>query len=252
MYDEQELDDILDQYDENGRELVKTGQKKSYNDNMDALVNAGNKMIQQEYNSGKKDMGESIKDIAHLTMAGKALDDTDENNDKFIKQSVDLTQTAITKSLEATILQEEANKLRIKKQKAEAFYINFRPILEFDFSNLRKVKKVKIASGEKDSRGREGKNIYEYKQEAPKTYEDRSYGIPLMVLMLCLLTVPYCLVTIVLSIFNAINEIFMQIANYGKSALIICSSLAGVTIIGLVVYVVLLVVQNVFGITIIG
>ena len=110
MYDEQELDDILDQYDENGRELVKTGQKKSYNDNMDALVNAGNKMIQQEYNSGKKDMGESIKDIAHLTMAGKALDDTDENNDKFIKQSVDLTQTAITKSLEATILQEEANK----------------------------------------------------------------------------------------------------------------------------------------------
>ena len=30
MYDEQELDDILDQYDENGRELVKTEQKKSY------------------------------------------------------------------------------------------------------------------------------------------------------------------------------------------------------------------------------
>ena len=57
-------------------------------------------------------------------------------------------------------------------------------------------------------------------------------------------------ITIVLSIFNAINQIFMQISNFGKTALIFCSSMAGVTIIGLVVYVILLIIESSFGVKI--
>ena len=42
----------------------------------------------------------------------------------------------------------------------------------------------------------------------------------------------------------------MQIANFGKPALVICSSLAIMSIIGVIVYVILLLVQNSFGVTI--
>ena len=53
-----------------------------------------------------------------------------------------------------------------------------------------------------------------------------------------------------LSVFNAVNEIFMQIANFGKPALIICSSLAIMVLIGVIVYVILLIIQSSFGVVI--
>ena len=262
--DEDKLDEVLSKYSEDDTESEpEESEAPVIEDNVPEVVKdptaihkqvekfteASGNIIQQNYVDGKKNMHDTIKDIAHLQMGAKALDDSDENNKKFIEESVSKTQEALKQSFQSSVYEEEARKLEAKKKKAEAFYTMFRPILEFDFSNLRKVKKIRLNPAIK-KKGREDAPAYEYRIEEPKTYADRSYGIPLMVLMLCLLTIPYCVVTIILSIANAINEIFMQIANYGKPALIICSSLAGITLIGLVVYIILLVVQSAFGVVI--
>ena len=88
--------------------------------------------------------------------------------------------------------------------------------------------------------------------ESKPTYEDRSYGIPLMVLMLCLLTIPYCIITIVLAVFNGFNAIFDGIARFGKPALIICGSIATIIIMTLVIYCILFVVDGFFGTNIVS
>ena len=84
------------------------------------------------------------------------------------------------------------------------------------------------------------------------TYEDRSYGIPLMCLMLALLTVPYCFVTILLAVFNGINAVFDGIARFGKPALVICGSIVGIALMVLFVYCVLLGIDSLFGTSIIA
>ena len=117
-----------------------------------------------------------------------------------------------------------------KQQKAEAFYLSFRPILEFDFSNL-----VKGSKSEKE-----------------KTYQDRSYGIPLMVLMLCLLTIPYCIITIILAIFNGLNAVFEAVNNFGKIARAIVLSICFIVLALLAVYCILLGIEALFNIEIIN
>lgn len=210
--------------------------------------------MQKDFLEGKRDVNETGKDIVHTLTLAKAVEENPDN-EKFLEEIKKKKQEELSKSFENKKLDEEAKTYDAKRKKAEAFYKQFRPILEFDFSNLRKIQKKRIVKeGEKgnprrtytDRRG----NEYEYVVETPKTYEDRSYGIPLMVLMLCILTIPYCVVTIVLSLFNAINEIFMQIANFGKPALYICATIFGIFILGVVVYVLLLVIQSSFGVTI--
>lgn len=272
-FDEKQLDDILSKYDdeeaveevseseddEQGElvDMSKTNNSTTITESqkqVDNFTRTGGNIIQERYASGEATMQDTVKDIAHVTVASKALNDKDENNKQFFQESVEQTHEALKESFKANVYQAQSQKIDAKRQKAEQFYIMFRPILEFDFSNLCKVQKVRInkpilkKKGEADKI--DDKPQYEYIEQKPKSYADRSYGIPLMVLMLCLLTIPYCVVTIILSIFNAINQIFMQISNFGKTALILCSSMAGVTIIGLVVYVILLVIESSFGVKI--
>lgn len=218
------------------------------------FTNIATARMQEDFVSGKRDVNETGKEIVHALTLEKSVEETRENRD-FLADIKKTKQDELKLNFENKVLEEERKKLEAKQNKAEAFYKSFRPILEFDFSNLRKVQKKRvIKEGEKadDMRlfRRKDGTEYIYEREQPKTYADRSYGIPLMVLMLCILTLPYCLVTIILSIFNAINEVFMQIANFGKPALVICSSLAIMAIIGVIVYVILLLVQNSFGVTI--
>lgn len=210
--------------------------------------------MQEDFISGKRDVNETGKEIIHALTLEKAVDDNNENQD-FLKDIKKAKQEELKLNFENKVLDEEKKKLEAKQKKAEAFYKAFRPILEFDFSNLRKINKKRVIKADEKVEPVSGyrkkpQAEYIYEREAPKTYDDRSYGIPLMVLMLIILTLPYCLVTIVLSIFNAINEIFMQVANFGKPALVICSTLAILTVIGVGVYLLLLIIQSSFGVTI--
>ena len=177
------------------------------------FTNIATARMQEDFVSGKRDVNETGKEIVHALTLEKSVEETRENRD-FLADIKKTKQDELKLNFENKVLEEERKKLEAKQNKAEAFYKSFRPILEFDFSNLRKVQKKRvIKDGEKadDMRlfRRKDGTEYIYEREQPKTYADRSYGIPLMVLILCILTLPYCLVTIILSIFNAINEVFM-------------------------------------------
>ena len=104
---------------------------------------------------------------------------------------------------------------------------------------------------EKDPQTRKKTVRYEdVPEEAKKTYEDRSYGLILMMTMLVLFFVPYCLANILLAVGRLINSLFECFNQFGRTAFWFCTSIAGITIVGLVVYVLLLIIEAAFGIKI--
>ena len=71
-----------------------------------------------------------------------------------------------------------------------------------------------------------------------------------MVIMLILLTIPYCLFVIVLSAFNGINAIFEALNQFGKIARGVCITLLIIGVAVLIFYIVLGILENNFNITI--
>lgn len=212
-----------------------------------------NLMEQAQENTDFKEGG---KNIAHIMMTAEAMNNADEDNQAFLKDIKEQKQKELKQSFLSERFKEEAKKYAAKQQKAEAFYTNVRPILEFDFSPLipknaktslwkRKPKYDKRGNVIND--GQDNKPSESTVEERKPTYQDRSYGIPLMILMLFLLTIPYCLITVVLAIGNGINAIFNGIARFGKPALIICGSIVGIAICLLAVYSMLKGVDLLFG-----
>ncbi len=240
-------------------EAQSTNSKVEMSSSIDVYAGRAISMVQESIvkNGSENDFREGSKNIAHMVATADALNEANGENEQFLKQIRHEKQEEIKESFKSERYKEQAKTLESKRKKAEEFYNNFRPILEFDFSplipkNSKTVlfrKKVKT-----DKRGNvlpnvdtyENTNIPNQSKDKP-TYEDRSYGIPLMCLMLVLLTVPYCFVTILLAIFNGVNALFDGIARFGKPALIICGSGVGVTLMVLFVYFVLMGLDRLFG-----
>lgn len=194
------------------------------------------------------DFKEGGKSIAHVMMTAEALNGSNEENQSFLKDIKEQKQKELKQSFLGEKFKEEAKKLEAKQQKAEAFYTNVRPILEFDFSPL-------IPKNPKTSFRKKQDGVLPAQEppaQAKPTYKDRSYGIPLMILMLVLLTLPYCAITIVLAVGNGINAIFNGIARFGKPALIICGTIVGIVISILTIYCICRGVDILFGTEIIS
>jgi len=188
------------------------------------------KDIEKNVAERKISYSDASKDIANALMTGKSFDETDDTNKKFIDKAKSEKQRELTQDFVARRIKAEAEKIASTNTKAEAFYKHWRPILEFDLSNL-----INIKNKEEKER---------------KTYSDRAYGIPLMVIMLMLLTIPYCLFVIILSAFNGINAIFEALNQFGKIARGICITLLIIGVVILIFYIVLGVLENNFNITI--
>ena len=145
-----------------------------------AFTDIATARMQEDFVSGKRDVNETGKEIVHALTLEKSVEETRENRD-FLADIKKTKQDELKLNFENKVLEEERKKLEAKQNKAEAFYKSFRPILEFDFSNLRKVQKKRvIKDGEKadDMRRfrRKDGTEYVYEREQPKTYADRSYG----------------------------------------------------------------------------
>ena len=216
-----------------------------------------------EERGNEKDFREGSKNIAHMVVTANALDERNDDNEEFLKEIKQQKQEEIKESFKGAHYKEQANTLKSKRTKAEEFYNNYRPILEFDFSPLipknsktalfkKRVKRDKKGNVISEPTAAENNQAQPTAVERKPTYEDRSYGIPLMCLMLALLTVPYCIVTILLAIFNGVNALFDGIARFGKPALVICGSLVAIALMILFVYVILLSIDALFGTTIIS
>lgn len=189
--------------------------------------------LKKQVESGKT-LTEITTDFAKATVTNEIMTDDSEKGKKYREELAEEQKETIKESFKQDKAEQQAGTLTAKQKKAEAFYTSFRPILEFDFSNLIKSKKDKN------------------EEEKTKTYKDRSYGIPLMCLMLFLFIVPYCVISIVLAILNGINSIFEAIATFGKIARGVALTIF-IFIIGcLLIYFAMLGIDALFGTDILG
>lgn len=191
--------------------------------------------LQADYLQKQVDEGKSISEITDdFVKAGvtsQIIKDEDGKYEKFHEELAEERKETIKESFKKDKVKKQAETLIAKKQKAEAFYISFRPILEFDFSPL-------IHKKEKEDK-------------VEKTYKDRSYGKFLMVVMLILFIIPYCVFSIVLAFFNGLNAIFEAIATFGKIAKVIAMSIFIILIACISLYCMLLGIDAIFGTTIV-
>ena len=226
---EEKANELAKQEEIKGRELA-----PQQNNGNNEEINLKN--LQNEYFKKQVEKGNSLTDIsmdfAKANITNEIFSDESEDADKYKKELAKERKDTIKEGFKQDKVAQKTKTIEEKQKRAEAFYKSVRPILEFDFSNLIKKKQKK-----------EDDNI----ESKPKTYEDRSYGIPLMCLMLFLLTVPYCIITIILAVFNGINAIFEAIATFSKIARYIALSIFIVALGVLVVYCSLMGIDALFG-----
>jgi hypothetical protein len=195
------------------------------------------KGLNNEFLKKQVEMGNSLQDIttdyAKSITIGQIFDDDSEEGQKYRKELADEQKDTLKESYKQDKVKEKTKTISEKQKKAEAFYKSFRPILEFDFDNLIKRK------------------VNKEDDKIKKTYDDRSYGISLMVLMLILLTIPYCFVTIFLAGLNGLNAILEEINTFGKIAKWIALSLLIIVFALLLIYGAILGIESIFGVTII-
>ena len=190
------------------------------------LDNLQEEFLKKQVENGKS-LNEITNDFAKAQVTSKIINGQGKETEKLQSELVKEQTETIKESFKQDRVEQQAKTLNAKQVKAEAFYVSFRPILEFDFSPLIH------------------KTLNDKKVE--KDYKDRSYGIPLMVLMLILFTVPYCAFSIVLALFNGINAIFEAIATFGKVARVIATTIFVLLIMVLVVYCAMLGIDKIFG-----
>lgn len=192
--------------------------------------------LQSDYLKKQVNDGKSLTDITSDFAKAKVTSDIIKNEDgeydELHKELAEEQKETLKESFKQDRVTKQADTIKAKQKKAEAFYVSFRPILEFDFSHL--------IHKEQD------------KEVQPKQYQDRSYGIPLMVLMLLLFVVPYCGVSIILALLNGLNAIFEAIATFGKIARVMATSIFVIILLALIVYCALLGIDALFGTNIVG
>ncbi|CAJ0592333.1 unnamed protein product [Cylicocyclus nassatus] len=118
-----------------------------------------NKFLKKQVEKGAS-LQEIATDFAKAQAISSILNDDSEDAEKTRKELKDIQQDTLKEDFNQDKINKQKETINAKQEKAEAFYKSFRPILEFDFSNL--IKKKEKDNGE------------------PKSYRDRSYGIPLM------------------------------------------------------------------------
>lgn len=191
------------------------------------LQDLQNKFLQKQIEGGKT-LTEISTDFAKASVTNEIINSDTEENREFRKGLAKRQKKALEEGFTQDVEKGKTRTIEEKKKKAEAFYSAFRPILEYDFSNL--IKK----DDEKERR-------------ASKTYEDRSYGIWMMIGMLLFLTVPYFIISFILALFNGINAILEEINTFGKIAKYVVLSIVIIFFSVLIVYCTILSIDHVFG-----
>lgn len=200
------------------------------------LENLQNRFLKKQVDEGKT-LNEITTDYAHASITNELFNSDDESVRKFKGKLKKQKQDALTETFKKEKIKSQAETISEKHKKAEALYNSFRPILEFDFSNL-------IHKKTNDVEGEDSQHQI--------TYNDRSYGITMMGIMLAFLTVPYVLITILLALFNGVNAIFEMINSFGKFARGIGLTIFFIILGVIIIYLILLGIQLIFGVDVIG
>lgn len=247
--DEERLDEIkreiaLKKEEQSHTYLPTNTEPQQEKDTVAGFKNQTLKQIQDDFKTGKLNADDGMKQIVNVLTIVDATSDPKLRND--LKKDASKSLKSYMRSI---TYKDEENKIEHRHKRNEAFYKAFRPVLEFDLSHLIGKKKKRIVERDKVT----GKKIVKYEditEEPKKTYSDRSYGLVLMFVMIGLFIVPYCVANIVLAVGRAINAMFECFAQFGRTAFYLCTSIAGMAIVGVVIYVILLIVQSAFGVQI--
>lgn len=240
---EKQIEEQKDLYNEIDK-LPITEQGKVDTKAMTTFKTATLKDIQSKFANGQIDADEGMKQIVNVAAIVEAT------NEPRLKKTLIKNASKSLKSYTLGITyKDDQIKLEHRQQRNEAFYKAFRPILEFDLSHL--IGKKRKRTVVKDpATGRKTVTYTDIEDEKPKSYQDRSYGLALMMVMIALFIIPYCIANIVLAVGRMINAMFECFAQFGRTAFYLCTSIAGISIIGIVLYVILLIIQSLFGIQI--
>lgn len=222
--------------DEGNSVIEKEGENAVVEKVGNGLEDLQNKFLNKQIEDGKE-LSDITKDFAKAKVTSEIINDQTGKYDKFHKELAQEQKDTLKESFTQDKVKAQRETMTEKQRKAEAFYVSFRPILEFDFSNL-----IHNKYGKSD----------DVKPKEQKTYAERSYGIPLMCLMLALFVVPYCAFSIVLALFNGINAIFEGISTFGKVAKTIVTSLFVIFIVIAIAYCAILGIDALFGTDILG
>jgi len=187
-----------------------------------------NKFLHKQVEDGKT-LNEIATDFTKARVTNDLINDDSAEGEAFRKDLANVQKDTIKESFKSDKTKAKTTTIDEKKKQAEAFYNSVRPVLEFDFSNL----------------------VHKKANNEPKQYSDRSYGIPLMIGMLIFLTVPYFIVSIILSLFNGINAVLEEINTFGKIAKYIVLSIVVIALGIGIVYCGLCGIEALFGVHII-
>lgn len=210
--------------EDNGKLVVKVDENG--NKKFVKLENLQEDFLKKQVEDGKS-LNEITNDFTKAKVTSEIINGEGKENEKLHQELAKEQKETIKESFKQDRVEQQAKTLNAKQVRAEAFYVSFRPIFEFDFSHL-------INKKEKTN-------------NTPKEYKDRSYGVPLMCLMLALLVIPYCIFSIGLALLNGINAIFEQIATFSKVARIIAMTLFTFALMILIVYCAILGIDALFG-----
>lgn len=205
--------------------------------------------LKKQISEGKS-LSEISSDFAKALITSDILQGDSEEAKLFRNELAEQQKDTIKEGFKKDKATEKGKTIEEKQKQAEAFYKAFRPILEFDFDNLIKKKQPKEKTDPKNEGGKGIDKFVPNERTHKATYSDRSYGIFLMVVMLILLTVPYCLVTISLALFNGLNALLEEINTFGRIARYIVLGVLGVIVGILLVYALLCGIENVFNVQI--
>ena len=198
------------------------------------LQNIQKHFLKKQVDSGKT-LNEITTDYAHASITNEIFSKEDEQSQKFKNKLKKEKQEELSESFKKEKIKSQSETIAERHKKAEALYTAFRPILEFDFSNL--IKK---------------KNDNNMQQTNKVDYSDRAYGITMMSIMLVFLTIPYICITILLALFNGLNAIFEMINTFGKIAKGIGLTIFFIILGVLIIYIILLGIQIIFGVDLMG
>lgn len=198
-------------------------------DTLGVITKAAVQKIADDCLNNGKNIKEGVIDTLSVATTIEAVSPENEENKKFRDDLKKTKQSEIKSNFKADKYASDAKKAEAKRQKAEAFYKAFRPILEFDFSN-----------------------ITERERENKKNYNDRSYGIAMMTLMLVIFTPFYILLSLLLMVCKSVNEVCKYVATFSKTAMKTCLASFIILVVLLVLYIIIRWVEQRFGIPIIN
>lgn len=170
----------------------------------------------------------ALDNAVQLAAMAGAIDPTNESNHDFLDSLKKEKQRTIKSSAQTDKYKQNAKRTYAKQQRNEAFYKAFRPILEFDFNN-----------------------ITDRPRKNEKTYDDRSYGLSMMILMLIIFTPFYVAIAITLMLCKSIDVVCTYISQFSKTAARVCIWLFLIAIITLILYIIISWVEQRFGLSII-